>query len=1044
MFLKDSNNCKQKNDAFNIHTQISNTICGILKKINIEDCAFTLGLFGKWGSGKSFIINKIRETLPKTGYTILYVDVWKFIGNPLLRSILFEFCKQLKPENKNKFQQRLHHKLYSKEAIIENEQCNISDKKIDFITEIKKNIVNIVLALIVVIALPIIFFKFSEFILFYLKINDIKTIAAICSVSFPLLTFAFTTLIKPLNVFLNGIKVKNYELLPNFSPEQFEDLFSELINNHIDKGTKLIVIFDNLDRCEPHYAYETLSTIKTFMDKPNCFYIVPCDDDAIKNYIKQSYKINSEDDDFSDTLKEEFFDKLFDTYLRIPMLKESDRDNFIESQLKSLFISDEIDEIEINKIIQILYYAYKGETPRQIKRFLNDLCIYFELAKNIDKQKENLLKDIPTFVIMIAILQKWNDILPELVSNMTLIQDYYKDKEKIVEDRDSFYDFLNDVDYFFDKEIPIEQFIFLQSIDNATEIKNTIDQGKGAAIKDITAEKETLLHKIAKERIRKGFVFATKAINSILLTICGNSKMKLTKLEKLFVDSVFDDNFNFNQYIDENVDILVNILELVKKHKQIYQDKIINKLYGFVVSDANTAKLSIKSQIEAFSILINNPYIQFNDKQIFNIMVEQDISKDSFGYLLLQELGQINKIDFVPDKPIKKLLDDILNGSKYEDIETINKYWDRSSLPKACTTNVSAIVSNLSTNANRAALNHLQQKALIDCLKLLSCENIDSTTSANIKAYTLNYTSIRNFDRSNFAMNLTIESMWILEEQDVSRLIANINQFGIQNFIDNLPNFSYFEKFWQFKQCNNLIINQVASIQSFVNKFPEKISPIYKEFIPNTDIALGAFRFILGCIKEEKIKINKETFANYYCSKLSNYNAQNVNEILKLLNEFDLKPSENKIDNEGVANIIRDYYKQSPNDFEIITTVQNFISEESFCEKYLTPLMNYIKNILIDQKDKVPQYRTIVPFLIKPYINKEINLIKKMIEELLEENQEQEEYEFAIDLILKLNEFNKLKTKDFEKKLNDVKNIFSPSKLAQLTEIGFNLKLEEQ
>lgn len=286
--------------------------------------------------------------------------------------------------------------------------------------------------------------------------------------------------------------------------------------------------------------------------------------------------------------------------------------------------------------------------------------------------------------------------------------------------------------------------------------------------------------------------------------------------------------------------------------------------------------------------------------------------------------------------------------------------------------------------------------------------------------------------------------MWIMEEQDASRLMTNINQFGVPSFIDNLPDFSYFEKFWQFKQCNNLIINQVASIEAFVNKFPEKISPIYKEFIPNTDIALGAFRFILGRIKEDKIKVNKETFANYYCSKLSDYDAQKINEILKLLNEFEIKPSDKKIDNEGIANIIRAYYKQSPNDFEILNTISNFISEESFCENYLKPLINYIKSILIDQKDPIPKFKTIVQFLRKPYIDNEIHLIKKMIEELLEENQEQEEYEFAIDLILKLNEFKKLKVKDFEAKLNDVKNILPQPRLTQLLEIGFNLNANKK
>ena len=76
------------------------------------------------------------------------------------------------------------------------------------------------------------------------------------------------------------------------------------------KKKKVLIIFDNLDRCEPKYAYETLSAIKTFMDKKNCFYIIPCDDIAIKKYISASYNVVKNDNKFAQIIGDEFFDKL--------------------------------------------------------------------------------------------------------------------------------------------------------------------------------------------------------------------------------------------------------------------------------------------------------------------------------------------------------------------------------------------------------------------------------------------------------------------------------------------------------------------------------------------------------------------------------------------------------------------------------------------------------------------------------------------------------------------------------------------------------------
>lgn len=45
--------------------------------------------------------------------------------------------------------------------------------------------------------------------------------------------------------------------------------------------------------------------------------------------------------------------------------------------------------------------------------------------------------------------------------------------------------------------------------------------------------------------------------------------------------------------------------------------------------------------------------------------------------------------------------------------------------------------------------------------------------------------------------------------------------------------------------------------------------------------------------------------------------------------------------------------------------------------------------------------------------------------------------------ILILNQFKKLKIKDFEEKLNDIKDMVSQSLLTKLAEIGFNLNVNE-
>ena len=162
------------------------------------------------------------------------------------------------------------------------------------------------------------------------------------------------------------------------------------------------------------------------MDVPNCFYIIPCDDEAIKRYLSNN---KSSDSDFSRQFADEFIDKLFQTYIRIPSIKEVDMDKYIADQLSN--IEDIQTELGDKKetVIQILYYAYKGETPRNVKRFLNDFTTYYRLAKNC---LPALLENIPLFTVMVAIKQKWPEIESTLAEMPTFFEDYNK-KGKIAE-----------------------------------------------------------------------------------------------------------------------------------------------------------------------------------------------------------------------------------------------------------------------------------------------------------------------------------------------------------------------------------------------------------------------------------------------------------------------------------------------------------------------------------------------------------------------------------------------------------------------------------
>ena len=71
------------------HDSLANTISKIVEKAGTP---FTIGLFGKWGVGKSTIVNKTKENLIIKNIPTVIFDVWKHKDDALRRTFLAE-CK---------------------------------------------------------------------------------------------------------------------------------------------------------------------------------------------------------------------------------------------------------------------------------------------------------------------------------------------------------------------------------------------------------------------------------------------------------------------------------------------------------------------------------------------------------------------------------------------------------------------------------------------------------------------------------------------------------------------------------------------------------------------------------------------------------------------------------------------------------------------------------------------------------------------------------------------------------------------------------------
>lgn len=315
------------------------------------DKSYTVGLFGGWGTGKSSIINTVKELYKcEKNRNIAFVtyDAWQYVNDSFRRMFLLKMQQELKYD-----QTDLMKKFYVNES-----------QKIDYkyVFSLKKLAV-IAFIMIIVTA----FLVWADVIDYGAKIG----LAMLFSVVNISILICFRTLEK------FDISITKPYL---FAPEQFQECFTEILNacfsskpiekvkNFLRVGNdsvsslkKLVIVFDNIDRCHHDLAYSLLTDIKTFLaptDK-NVIFVIPVDDEALKKNFKNDSC--SEDKD-----KEEFLRKFFNMVIRIKPYAEMDMFEFA----KNVAV-----ENKMNFKPETLYFASSAysKNPRRIIQLYNNL-----------------------------------------------------------------------------------------------------------------------------------------------------------------------------------------------------------------------------------------------------------------------------------------------------------------------------------------------------------------------------------------------------------------------------------------------------------------------------------------------------------------------------------------------------------------------------------------------------------------------------------------------------------------------------------------------
>ena len=212
--------------------------------------------------------------------------------------------------------------------------------------------------------------------------------------------------------------------------EAFRSEFKQLMESPELKHIKrVVVLVDDLDRCLPPTVIETLEGIRLFLAVPKMSFVIAADEERVADAIRTRYENPGVPSKRSDPEMEEeparlYLHKIVHTTVPLPALSRFDTEAYLlllqvspkvdEARLKTLIEKcdslrkeskdlAELDPIEgvdlaaerafAERLTPILYEKLRGN-PRRIKRFLNDLRVRQSIAtrRGIDLQAEIVAK----------------------------------------------------------------------------------------------------------------------------------------------------------------------------------------------------------------------------------------------------------------------------------------------------------------------------------------------------------------------------------------------------------------------------------------------------------------------------------------------------------------------------------------------------------------------------------------------------------------------------------------------------------------------------
>jgi hypothetical protein len=360
----------------------------LLEAVRCCPTPFTIGLVGGWGTGKSSVVATLKRHLDanKDGIRVFLYDAWKYSQDSFRRTFLLQLMSDFHLDNIDGLDY-----LYKER----HEETEV------------KSVFNAGAWVYFVLLGPVLLVVAKLLLKVPLTPGELITGVGL------LVTIAISLLREW------RVQLKASTTSPRtFAPEQFERIFTDIVAKITSTGCgltkllrgqnpRLVIVIDNIDRCQPELARELLLTTKGFLEKRNVVFVLPVDAQGLKGHLQLPVRDG-----------DEFLRKLFNTTLRIRHFPPVELYDFAE-RLNERYA------LGLPSMVLSLAAQEFAKNPRRMIQFLNRVQTERALTQHQEElgviPEGSTEKSVPLLAKLLIIQEEWPEMYEALTDEPRLL-----------------------------------------------------------------------------------------------------------------------------------------------------------------------------------------------------------------------------------------------------------------------------------------------------------------------------------------------------------------------------------------------------------------------------------------------------------------------------------------------------------------------------------------------------------------------------------------------------------------------------------------------